>query len=490
MATENMPARRLSDRRLRRAAQRMVLFACDAAMVVVATLGATLIRFRTVAVGAVLGASQADVSYPLMSLVLCAIWLVIFWSEQLYDLDLLGWGTAEYTRVVRAVSLGVVVFIVATYLLKLPGLARAWTVLSWALATSLVCLARLIVRVVVSTARRKGRLVRPTLLVGCNPEAAQVLSRLRTDRSSGLVVVGYARCPDTAPCGPDELAGQLPCLGYADRIFGLVRDHGFDSVVIAVSAFSHQDVARMIAQLRLLDIDVNLSAGLFGVTAGRVIVREASGMPLILVKRLSLSKTDLLVKRLFDVVVATVILVLGLPVWIVLALAIKLTSPGPVFFRQARTGRNGRPFMMLKFRSMRFDAPELHAKLAAEANESDGPIFKMKHDPRVTAVGRFMRKFSIDEFPQFINVLLGEMSVVGPRPLPTYETTELTELQQRRHEVPPGLTGMWQVSGRSTLSFDEMIRLDVFYIENWSVRLDFSLIARTIPAVLFSGGAY
>lgn len=476
-------------RRARRRLLRVALFAVDAVAVVTATMLATQIRWGSLTAQAVFEGTTYRASYLLLAAVLCVVWLVLFWWERLYDLDRLFWGSGEFSRIARAVALGVVAFILATYVLKLHGFARGWTLLAWLLGLLLVGVGRLLVRWVIGTARRRGRLLRPTLLVGSNYEARHIEARLSKDRSSGLALVGYLRCVNGGD-EPDEMDGCLECLGTTSDLEPVVREREIESVVIAVSAFSHESVARMIVALRPLDVDVNLSAGLLDVTTRRVMVREASGVPFILVKGVSFSRVNLFVKRMFDLLVAGTVVLIGLPVWIALAASVKLSSPGPVFFKQARTGRGGREFMMFKFRSMRADAPELHAQLAGEANEADGPIFKMKNDPRVTPNGRFMRKFSLDEFPQLLNVLKGEMSLVGPRPLPTYETKDLTPEQNRRHEVPPGLTGMWQVSGRSTLTFDEMVQLDLYYIENWSVLLDLSLIARTVPVLLFPEGAY
>jgi exopolysaccharide biosynthesis polyprenyl glycosylphosphotransferase len=245
----------------------------------------------------------------------------------------------------------------------------------------------------------------------------------------------------------------------------------------------------MIAELRDIDVDVHVSSGLFEVMTRRVFVREIGGVPLITVKGLSLSRANLLTKRIFDLLVAGAVVILGAPIWIVIMVLIKVTSPGPIFFGQERIGRYGEPFEMLKFRSMVDDAEERLTALEDE-NEASGPLFKMKDDPRITSIGGWMRKYSVDEFPQLINVLKGEMSLVGPRPPLPRETTEYTEYHWRRLEVVPGMTGLWQVSGRSSLTFEEMVRLDVFYIENWSVGLDLSLIMRTIPAVVFAKGAY
>ena len=197
----------------------------------------------------------------------------------------------------------------------------------------------------------------------------------------------------------------------------------------------------------------------------------------------------MLTKRTFDLVVGGLIVLLGTPLWLLIAVGIKLQTPGPVFYRQERIGRDGKPFGMFKFRSMYVDAEARLAEIRA-ANEATGPLFKMKDDPRVTRIGKWMRKYSIDEFPQLINVLKGEMSLVGPRPPLPSETEQYSDHHWRRMEVLPGMTGLWQVSGRSRLTFDEMVRLDLFYIENWSVGFDMSLILRTIPAVLLARGAY
>jgi exopolysaccharide biosynthesis polyprenyl glycosylphosphotransferase len=248
-------------------------------------------------------------------------------------------------------------------------------------------------------------------------------------------------------------------------------------------------LARIVAELRTLDVEVNVSSGLFEVMTSRVLVSEVAGVPLVTIRGISLTPSRMALKRAFDLLVSGLVLIVGLPIWAICALLVKLTSPGPLFYSQGRIGRHGEPFRMYKFRTMYVDADARLEALRAE-NEASGPIFKMRNDPRVTAVGRWLRKFSIDEVPQVINVFTGEMSFVGPRPPLPYETREYEDRHWRRLEVTPGMTGLWQVSGRSSLTFEEMVRLDVFYIENWSVGLDVAIILRTVPAVLFARGAY
>ncbi len=385
--------------------------------------------------------------------------------------------------------MGVVVLILATFVAKLPGLSRGWTLLTWVLAIVMVLAARAVLSLVVALVRRRGGLMRPTLVVGSNAESADIIRVLRHNPETGLVPIGCLASSQAERLGLDFCSGDIPVLGTAREVAEIVSATNADCVIIASTAFDHDVLARIIAELRAVDVDVHISSGLFEVLTSRVVVNEVAGVPLITVKGISLSKGNLLVKRTFDLLVAGTFVILGMPIWLLIALLIKLTSRGPVFYGQPRAGRDGTTFQMLKFRSMYVDSEARLAELSA-ANEASGPLFKMKDDPRVTSVGKWLRKFSLDEFPQLINVLKGEMSLVGPRPPLPHEVELYSVKDWRRLEVVPGMTGLWQVSGRSSLTFDEMIALDLFYIENWSVGLDITLMLRTIPAVLFARGAY
>jgi lipopolysaccharide/colanic/teichoic acid biosynthesis glycosyltransferase len=194
-------------------------------------------------------------------------------------------------------------------------------------------------------------------------------------------------------------------------------------------------------------------------------------------------------KRSFDLLVSVLVFVVGLPLWIAIAIAIKVESRGPILYRDRRVGLNEREFDMVKFRTMRADAPKLQKRLEAE-NEAEGALFKLRDDPRVTRVGAFLRRFSLDEVPQVLNVVRGEMSLVGPRPLPIRDYKLLEPWHRKRYLVLPGMTGLWQIAGRSDLSFDDLVRLDFYYLENWSIWLDISILLRTVPAVIAARGAY
>ena len=481
---------RFPTRARRRWTIRLSLLASDVAMLGVASALATMIRFgqlRHVQVLAELGPTFTFVD---LSLLISAIWVLALGLERLYDVDRVFWGTGEYKRVARALSLGVVVFIVATYALKLPGLSRAWTLLAWGFAILFVVIGRAVVRMAVVSARRHGLLLRPTLIAGFNQESADIIRALRANRSSGMVPLGclaseHADYPLHDYCSDLD----MPCLGDVESIGKVLDRNNIDTVVISSTAYDRDVLARLIDSLRDRDVDIQMSSGLLDVITSRVQIREVSGIPLITLRAVSFSADKRFVKRTFDLLVGAVGLVVGIPLWALIALAIKLDSRGPVFYRQLRVGRGGSVFGMYKFRSMG-DGAETHLGELRERNEATGPLFKMHDDPRVTRVGRFLRRLSLDEFPQLLNVMRGEMSLVGPRPPLPGEVDTYTDYHRRRLEVLPGMTGLWQVSGRSALTFDDMVRLDLLYIENWSVGFDMALIARTVPAVFAREGAY
>jgi exopolysaccharide biosynthesis polyprenyl glycosylphosphotransferase len=473
----------------RRAALSAVLLLSDILMLVLGTTIASIARFGRIRHIEAVHGFVVRIQFADLSLVVVLIWVACLAYERLYDLDRVFWGTGEYRRVARGLSLGVVVFIMVTYVLKLQSISRGWVLLAWALSTVLVILGRSIFRAVLAAARRRGHLLRRTLIVGDNAEAIELIARLNSNPSSGLDPQACLAALREDVAKPSRCGPEIECLGSARDIAQVLTEHSFDTVVIASTAFGPDVLSRIITDLRGFDVDIELSSGLLDVTTSRVLIREVSGVPLITVRGVSFSRSERFTKRAFDLVVGALIIVIGMPFWLLLALLIKLESKGPIFYRQVRVGRDGAEFGMWKFRSMQDGADLQVAGLTAE-NEASGPLFKMKQDPRTTRVGRWMRKFSIDEFPQVLNVLGGEMSLVGPRPALPDEVAQYSAYDWRRMEVLPGMTGLWQVSGRSTLTFPEMVRLDLFYIENWTVGFDIGIMLRTIPAVLFARGAY
>lgn len=483
------PSVRFASRNRRRGVILASLVATDLAALLLATMAASLTRFGSVTSNAGFARLGPQFTYLDVGAILTVGWAAILAFEGLYDLERIFWGSGEYSRIMRSLSLGVVAAILATFAVKMPDLSRAWILLAWLYAVGFVVFGRALVRSGIAAARRRGHLMRPALIVGYNAEAADIMRQINKDVSSGLVAVGCLASSKSDQLTMSYCDDEVPCLGDAAMIGEVLRAHAIDTVVIASTAFDHEVVAKIINDLRGFDVDIQLSAGLLDVSTSRVSVRQMSGLPLITIRGVSFSPLKRFLKRTFDVLVGGACAVIGLPVWLLIALAIKLDSPGPLFFVQERIGRNGVRFGMVKFRSMCADAEERRAELVAE-NESTGPLFKMRVDPRVTRVGGFLRRFSLDEFPQLINVLRGEMSLVGPRPALPSEVAQYSTYHFRRLEVQPGMTGLWQVSGRSALTFEEMVRLDLFYIENWSVGQDMALLLRTVPAVLAAHGAY
>jgi exopolysaccharide biosynthesis polyprenyl glycosylphosphotransferase len=283
----------------------------------------------------------------------------------------------------------------------------------------------------------------------------------------------------------------VPVFGYPAEAMHAIDL--FDAEVVAVSSdpdLSGPALRRLAWSLEERDVDLIVGAGLFEVAGPRLSIRPADGMPLLYVERPVMSGGRRLVKALFERALTLIVLLFALPVLIVIGITVRLDSSGPVLFRQKRIGEGGREFMMYKFRTMVVDAEAHLAHLRASADAGNTLMFKMRSDPRLTGVGGFLRRFSLDELPQLINVIKGEMSLIGPRPPLPVEVEQYEQDAVRRLRVKPGLTGLWQVSGRSDLSWDESVRLDLWYVDNWSLTLDLQILSRTLRAVLRGQGAY
>ncbi|MCL4079022.1 sugar transferase [Coriobacteriia bacterium Es71-Z0120] len=450
---------------------------------------ATYLRFETFNARLGIERLPQSASYYEAMWAFVALAVLALWREGLYDLERLTWGAGEFSRIARATALAALGFVLLSFWLKLPGLSRAWLLLVTGISFAVVSIGRLVVRTVLRALRRRGVLLRTALIVGSNPEAAEIARILRLHPEAGLRPVGCLASSHAEFLPLTYCDENTPMLGEAQQLREVVAAHAIDTAIIATTAFDHEIVSRMIAELRDTGVTILLSSGLFDILTSRVLVKEVAGVPLISVRSVSFSPQNAMIKRAFDLVMASAIVVAGMPLWLLIAAAIRIDSPGPVLFKQERVGRGGRRFLMYKFRSMFRDAEERLAEVL-DANEADGPLFKMKDDPRVTRVGKWLRRYSIDEFPQLLNVLKGEMSLVGPRPPLPRETEAYSERDWQRMQVLPGMTGLWQVSGRSHLTFEEMVRLDLFYIENWSVTFDLALMLRTIPVVLGARGAW
>ena len=323
---------------------------------------------------------------------------------------------------------------------------------------------------------------RRAVLVGSGANVSRLHRTLGQTRGG----VEYRFLGAVAPSQDDV---DVPVLGSLDELRRVLETYDVDELIVTDSDLDSEQLLDLSDEAYRSGVKVRIAAKTTEVLTQRVEFVPGQGVPLFELRPPVFAGTDWLVKRGFDLVVSAIVLLLGLPLWLAIALAVKLSSRGPVLYRDTRVGLGEREFDMLKFRTMVAGAAEQQRELEL-ANESGGALFKIRDDPRVTRVGRLLRRFSLDEVPQVLNVLRGEMSLVGPRPLPVRDYRLLEDWHRRRYRVLPGMTGLWQISGRSSLTFDDLVRLDFYYLENWSVWFDITILAKTVPAVVSQRGAY
>jgi exopolysaccharide biosynthesis polyprenyl glycosylphosphotransferase len=364
-----------------------------------------------------------------------------------------------------------------------PASSRLMFIYAWLLASLLCICGRVIVRAALVRLYRAGYGTERVIVVGSHRLAHMVMQLLAQQSHLGYRVLGFV----------DEEAladfGRFPALGTIEQLPSLISGLDVNRVIVALPAERHSEALWVLDHCRRDGVALAMVPDLFELRLSHLDLDTVGGIPVFRMRDSAIVGWNLALKRVLDIASSGLLLLLTAPLFGLTALAIKLDSPGPVFFRQTRLGKGGTPFTCYKFRSMRDRAEDEIAALM-DQNEADGAIFKIRADPRVTRVGRLLRRTSLDEVPQFWNVLRGEMSLVGPRPPIPAEVEHYEDWHRRRLEVVPGITGLWQVSGRSELSFDEMVTLDIYYIENWSLKLDLEIALRTIPAVAGASGAF
>ena len=418
------------------------------------------------------------VSYTTVSVALILGWMVALHLQNVYDGRLVGHGVQEYRQVFQASSWLFAVVAITAFAFKMD-FARGYVILAFPLGTFLLLLGRWQARRWLVRQRRQGALSDRVLLVGNRDHVASLVVALGRAPDAGYQVVGA--CVDDAQVG--KVAG-VSILGPESDVLVKALEHKVDVVAVSSSAGLGQAGLRRLGwALESTDIDLVVAPGIMDVAGPRVLTRPVQGLPLLHVEAPRVGGPQLVLKNVADRVAAVLALMLLSPVMLGVALAIRSESGGPVLFRQERVGRGGRSFGMLKFRSMVPDAETMLPALQL-VDEGAGPLFKMRNDPRVTRVGAFIRRYSLDELPQLVNVVRGEMSMVGPRPPLPREVATYEADVRRRLLVKPGLTGLWQISGRSNLSWDESVRLDLYYVENWTPVLDLMILWRTVQVVL------
>jgi exopolysaccharide biosynthesis polyprenyl glycosylphosphotransferase len=416
-------------------------------------------------------------------------WLAVLWAHGAYDRRYLGMGTEEFKRVTRAsvTALALVSFLAfTTAAAKEGGLSRVGVGIALGGGLFYILLVRFAARRILHLVRGRGGASHRLLLIGTLSESLEVHKAITRTQHSGMVPVAI-HLTDARGVNTKR---KVPVPVFANRdIMSLVAEIGADTVAVCGSASGDRsDLRRLAWQLEGTGVDLVVAPQLTDIAGPRVHIRPVEGLPLLYVEEPKLAGVSWLVKNVMDRFLAAVGLLISSPVFLMIAISIKISDNGPIFFRQRRTGREGKIFSVWKFRTMYVDAEERKAKLD-QLNESDGMLFKMKRDPRVFRVGQWLRSSSLDELPQLLNVLFGDMSLVGPRPLPAEDGDFLGDVR-RRLLVRPGMTGLWQVSGRSDLSWDDAVRLDLYYVDNWSLAFDLTILWRTVGVVLRSKGAY
>ncbi|MBK6916326.1 MAG: sugar transferase [Deltaproteobacteria bacterium] len=427
------------------------------------------------------GINPADYQWLLIGL--APIWAVSFHYASSGDLRLI-YRRAAY-RYAKATLLGLGLFILATFVFKLLFVARSFVLLFGAVQFTALLLGRVALVEATKIIRRRRGDGHRVVIVGSDATAVAFLESLRKHSPWSINLVGFVQLPGEAV---DVRA--RPQLGFIGSLAGVLDRQPVDEVVFAVHGKQPEIFKAAITACDDRGVDVLLTLPPQYPSSGTVEVANVSGFdyPMLGLRRVPTDEARLAVKRLLDIAGSLFGLLLASPIMLAAAIAVRIESEGPLLFRQIRAGRNGRKFTMLKFRSMVVDAEKLRAKLD-HLNEMDGPVFKIRHDPRITKVGRFIRKTSLDELPQLFNVLMGDMSLVGPRPALPSEVEQYQPWQRRRLSVKPGLTGLWQVSGRNQVDFEEWMQLDLRYIDTWSLWLDIKIILKTVPTVLFHKGA-
>ena len=467
---------------------RIRLLLIDLTVVLLAVGTAAWIQIASIAQVNIVDLRDSPWQYFRVLVITCIIWLISLAACQTRDNKVIGHGTVEYRRVAQATALAFGVLAIGFAILQSQGI-RTQLLIGVPVGIPALIVGRWLARRWLVRQRLVGEYVSRAVVVGKRRDVEYVVNTVSGSGLAGYRVVGVTLTDKTTS---SIVAGgqRIRAYGTPDTVSQVAARLGADAVIVAsMRRGDHDYLKRLAWQLEGTAAELVLSSPLVDVAGPRMSLKPVEGLPLIQVEIPTFEGGRYALKRAMDVAIAVLALIgIGL-LWPLIALAIKLDDKGPVFFRQERVGRDGRTFRMMKFRSMGIDAEQRKAELESR-NEGAGPLFKLKSDPRVTRVGAFLRKYSLDELPQFWNVLIGDMSAVGPRPPLPSEITAYDGTVYRRLYIKPGITGLWQVSGRSDLSWEESVRLDLRYVENWSATSDLVIMWRTAQVMIAPKGAY
>lgn len=435
--------------------------------------------------------TRSGIDYTVVSGAMALLWLTLLTLAKSRAPRILGRGVEEYRRVFSSTFAMFGVIAMLALLLNMD-FARDYLAVAFPLGLIGLLVSRHLWRSVARRRRASGKSDSSLLVVGTRQAAVQIAANFARERELGYRLVGL--CTPGGPAAERDSVKiadtEVPVVGVDTAIIDAVRLTGADTVAIsATEDLGPTETKRLVWDLEELGVDLIVTAGLIDAADNRISCHPVAGMAILYVEKPQYEQANSWTKRVFDVCFATVVLIVAAPVMLVAAIAVKVSSRGPIFYHADRIGMDGKRFKMAKFRSMYVGADARLAELISEGG-GNALFFKIKDDSRVTPVGRWLRKFSVDEMPQFVNVITGQMSVVGPRPQVIQEVESYDDLMGTRLFVRPGVTGLWQVSGRSDLSIEDAVRLDVSYVENWSMALDLAIIFRTARVVLTGHGAY
>lgn len=415
------------------------------------------------------------------------VWRVALDSIGLHQSHRLTNQKSEFLDVLKASGFATLLLVAIAFCFRLRGITPAVTLRFLLMSFSLLIGSRLLMRPLLKAIRRRGRNLRHLVIAGTNARAVEFANSILARPELGYRLEGFV---DTAWFGPHLADDTVNIVCGIEQFRAYLREHVVDELVISLPLKSfYAEADELVEVCREQGIIVRLLSDLFNVSRVKTRIDQLGANPVVSFYDFPIDGIPVVGKRILDVIVSATLLLILSPVLLLTTILVKLSSSGPALFAQERVGLNKRPFRMYKFRTMVVGAEKLQAQLES-LNEAQGPVFKIKNDPRITRIGKILRKTSIDELPQLLNVLKGEMSLVGPRPLPVRDYNGFNQdWQRRRFSVRPGITCLWQVSGRSGISFDQWMNLDMEYIDNWSIWLDMKILAKTVPAVVKGSGA-
>jgi exopolysaccharide biosynthesis polyprenyl glycosylphosphotransferase len=406
----------------------------------------------------------------------------------LYAKDSLLGGTQEYSKVFRSASEGFLLIVIGGFLTPSLVIARGWLLMTWIFTFFFVTVSRFWLRRVVYSLRKHGFFLTPAVIVGANQEGRWLAEQLLKWETSGLHLVGFVdkKTPVTFP-----LFHDLVSLGTVEQLSEIIERYDVGEVILASSAISTRDyLLEIFRKYGVSDkVNIRMSSGLYEILTTGLTVNEFAYVPLVYVNKVRLTGSDTIMKFILDYVLGLTSVLTLSPFLLLASILVKLSSPGPIIHKRLVMGLNGKQFYAYKFRTMVTNGDEILAQ-HPELKEELARNHKLRRDPRITKIGEFLRKFSLDELPQLFNVLKREMSLVGPRMISPEEVSMYKQFDMNLLTVLPGMTGVWQVSGRSDVSYEERVRLDMYYIRNWSIWLDLQILFQTVPAVIKRRGAY